>query len=131
MTSREIAEMTGKEHKDVLRDVRVMFEQLDGGAGASKFASSYLSAQNKLLPEFRLPKRETLILVSGYSVTMRAKIIDRWQELEAQAAPSAPAVTTILAGALRLALAQAEALEAKDAQIAALQPAPTVGATVS
>lgn len=82
MTSREIAELTGKQHKHVMRDIRTMLVELHGEGGLPKFGSSYLNEQNKAQPCFRLQKRETLILVSGYNVQMRAKIIDRWQQLE-------------------------------------------------
>jgi len=82
MTSREIAELTGKEHRHVLRDIRKMLEEI----GQPNFGqSSYINSQGKQQPEYRLPKRETLILVSGYSFALRTRIIDRWQELEAQA----------------------------------------------
>jgi Rha family phage regulatory protein len=83
MTSRDIADLTGKEHRNVMADIRKMLTELHGEGGLLNFQQSYLNAQNKEQPEFRLPKRETLILVSGYSVAMRARIIDRWQELEA------------------------------------------------
>ena len=85
MTSREIAELTGKEHRNVLRDIRTMLTELYGEAGLPSFEHTHTNEQNgQSYPIFNLPKRETLILVSGYNVGMRAKIIDRWQELEAQ-----------------------------------------------
>ena len=80
MSSLEIAALTGKNHADVLRDIRNMLEDLE--IGASNFAGSYKSEQNKDLRCYNLPKRETLILVSDYSKSLRARIIDRWQELE-------------------------------------------------
>ena len=82
MTSREIAELTGKNHADVLRDIRNMLEVLK--KDASVFAGIYKDAYGRDKACFNLPKRETYILITGYSVTMRAEIIDRWQELEAQ-----------------------------------------------
>lgn len=87
MSSREIAELCDKNHAHVMRDIRDMLTQLHGESGASKFGSSYTTAQNKAAPEYLLPKRETLILVSGYRLELRAKIIDRWQELEAAQRP--------------------------------------------
>lgn len=83
MSSREIAELTGKEHRHVLSDVRAMLESLE--IDCAGFSAQYKDASGKTNPMFNLPKRETLILVSGYSVELRARIIDRWQELEAQA----------------------------------------------
>ncbi len=80
MSSLEIAELTGKNHPDVLRDIRNVLQQAE--IGESKFASTYLSAQNKELPCYNLPKRECDLVISGYSVKYRLAIIDRWQELE-------------------------------------------------
>lgn len=82
MSSREIAELTGKEHKHVLADVRKMLDEL--GIHSAEFSAQYTDPTGRKLPEFNLPKRETMILVSGYSITLRAKIVDRWQELEAK-----------------------------------------------
>lgn len=90
MSSREIAELTGKEHFIVMRDIRSMLIELYGEGGEYKFVCSYLSEQNKRLPEYHLPKRETLVLISGYNTQFRAKIIDRWQELEAKATTPQP-----------------------------------------
>lgn len=86
MSSREIADLTGKEHRNVMRDIRVMLVELHGEGGVLSFEQTHTNPQNgQSYPCYALPKRETLILVSGYSVAMRAKIIDRWQELEAKA----------------------------------------------
>lgn len=80
MSSVDIAELTGKAHKNVIRDIREVLGGLK--IEPSSFESSYLNAQGKSQPCFSLPKRECLILVSGYSVELRAKVIDRWMELE-------------------------------------------------
>ena len=80
MTSLEIAELTGKQHGHIIRDIE---EQLGALGGLSKFGDTYIHPQNKQVYKmYRLPKREVLILVSGYSVQLRAKIIDKLEELE-------------------------------------------------
>lgn len=80
MSSVEIAELTGKRHDHVMRDIKVMLDELQ--MPAPTFGGFYVGANRKQLPCFNLPRRECLILVSGYSVELRAKIIDRWEELE-------------------------------------------------
>lgn len=83
MSSLEIAKFTEKEHKEVLRDIRKMFNDL--GIGESRFARSYLSEQNKSLPCYELPYDETMILLTGYSTKLRAKVVREWSSMKEQA----------------------------------------------
>ena len=83
MSTLEIAELTGKQHKHVMRDVRNMFEQL--GVDAAQFWASQNYGNNNTRELFNLDKEHTLCLVSGYNVQLRMAIVKRWNELEQQA----------------------------------------------
>lgn len=80
MTSKEIADLTGKRHDHILADIRKMLAEIH----SPEKPGQYKDSTGRTLPMLLLDKRETLILVSGYSTELRARIIDRWQELEAQ-----------------------------------------------
>jgi phage regulator Rha-like protein len=116
MSSREVAELTGKQHKHVMDDVRKMLNSLD--LQSADFTADYTDAKNRTYQCFNLPKRETLILVSGYSIELRAKIIDRWQELEKKTALAAlPNFNDPIASAR----AWADEVEAKQKAFAIIQ----------
>lgn len=80
ISSLEIAERTGKTHKNVLVDIRKMLSDLE--LTTAEFSAVYMNEQNKQQPMFNLPKREALILATGYSTKLRASLIDRIEELE-------------------------------------------------
>ena len=104
MSTREIAELTGKRHDNVMRDTREMLLELYGEEGILSFEDTYTNSQNgQNYTMFALPKRETLILVSGYNLPMRAKIIDRWQELEAKVQKPMTQIEVLLASVQMLA----------------------------
>lgn len=88
MSSREIAELAGKLHKNVLRDIRDMLDSLK--IDRLSFERVYRDAKGEDRTEYRLPKDLTLTLISGYSVPLRHAIVTRWQELEAKE-PAIPA----------------------------------------
>lgn len=117
MTSREIADLVEKRHDHVIRDIENMLAGL--GSTSPQFWGHLPDAYNRNQRAAFLPKRETLILVSGYSVAIRAKIIDRWQELEAGATLCIPLT---MGQALRLAAEQADKIEAQAAQLAIAVP---------
>ena len=91
MSSREIAELTGKRHDNVVRDIRTMLEALE--KDVLSFEAIYKDAYGREQQQFLLPKDLTLTLVTGYDVKRRHAINVRWLELEAAAAqPTLPPV---------------------------------------
>ncbi|AQX20263.1 phage regulatory protein, rha family [Bartonella sp. WD16.2] len=85
ISSREIAKLCGKRHDHVMRDIKKMLEELNAPKfGVVNFVGNYFDKKGESRPCYNLPKRECLILISGYSTVLRAKIIDRWMELEGQ-----------------------------------------------
>ena len=129
MSSREIAKLTGKEHSNVKRDIAVMVLQLNYPdmllkdcpvfdpselKGHEIELSAYKHCGNSY-DEFFLDQEYSLLLVSGYKVGLRQKIIKRWRELEEQQAPKIPQT---YGEALQLAADQAKQLEEQAPKIA-------------
>lgn len=80
MSSLEIAELTGKRHDAILRDIRNLLNQ---GVNAHNFVEvEYTDKKGEKRPCYELTKKGCLILASGYDAKLREKIIDRWEELE-------------------------------------------------
>jgi Rha family phage regulatory protein len=79
MTSMQIAEVIGKQHAHVMRDIRDEIEKLEFGGinGESKFGlSSYTTEQNKVMPCYQLSKEGVLQLAARYDAVTRAKLIE-------------------------------------------------------
>ncbi len=64
MVSLQIAEQTGREHKNVTRDIKDMLKGLE--LDTLKFEHIYLDSMNRKQDMFILPEREAMILASGY-----------------------------------------------------------------
>lgn len=80
MTSLQIAEVTGKNHKEVLRDIRNLLSQ---GVAERNFAlGEYKDKNNQSRPMYKLTPKGCLILASGYDVVLREKIIDKLEEYQ-------------------------------------------------
>ena len=91
MSSLEIAELTGKRHDNVVRDIKAMFEQLGDSEGLLNSEDTYVNHQNgQKYKCYSLPKEETICLIAGYNAQVRMRIIKRWQELEEKQTPATP-----------------------------------------
>jgi phage regulator Rha-like protein len=86
MTSLEIAAITGKPHKDVLKAIRKMesaWEQECGG-NFSLTSEKVDMPQGgvRLIPVFSLTKAECLYVATKFNDAARARLVLRWQQLE-------------------------------------------------
>jgi phage regulator Rha-like protein len=84
MTSLEIAELTGKQHKNLMRDIRNMEPAWEKIAGLKFELGSYEDINKQLRPCYRLTKTECLYIATKFNDEARAKLVLRWQELELQ-----------------------------------------------
>ena len=85
MSNREIAEITHKEHKNVLRVIRDLIEQnLVAQIEPLKF-----EYRNQWFDYYELNKRDTFVVVARLSPEFTAAVVDRWQALENRQKPTA------------------------------------------
>ena len=86
MTSLEIAELTGKQHKDVLKAIRKMelaWEDVTGRKFALRMKINELANGVKIeTPFYSLTKTECLYIATKFNDEARAKLVLRWEELE-------------------------------------------------
>lgn len=86
MTSLQIAEVSGRQHKDVLRAIRTMepaWEKVQG----RKFALTFITRElpnggSKQVPCYELTKTECLYIAAKFNDEVRARLVLRWEELE-------------------------------------------------
>lgn len=85
--------------------------------------TAYTHPQNGQTYEcYMLNKRDSFVVVAQLCPEFTARIVDRWQELEAQVAKPAFQLPSTFSAALRLAAEQAEQIEQQQAQLAIAAP---------
>ena len=82
MSSREIAELAGKRHHHVMRDIRNMEPAWEKVNGTKFGLVEYVDEKGEKRPEYQLDKREVLYVATKWNDETRAKLILRWEELE-------------------------------------------------
>ena len=82
LTSLNMAEYLGKQHKNILADIREMEPAWEQVTGLRFQPSQYNDSTGRSLPMFSLNKMEWLYVSSKFDNLTRARLIKRWEELE-------------------------------------------------
>lgn len=118
MTSLEIAEVTGRNHKDVMRSIREMEEAWVKVNGRKFALVEYKDAKGEMRPCYSLNKTECLYIATKFNDEARAKLVLRWEELETKERNQYQ-VPQSFAEALMLAAKQQEQIEEQQRQLEA------------
>ena len=124
MSSREIAELCDKEHRNVCRDIDSLNESYEQ-MGLLKVEQGYYThpnTGNQQYRQFLLSKEQTVDLITGYRADIRIRINRRWAELEQQVSQPVVALPQDYLSALKALVMSEEAKEQANAQIQLLQP---------
>ena len=84
MTSLEIAELTGKQHKNIMQAIRNMEPAWEKVNGLKFQLVEYRDQKGELRPCYQLSKTECLYIATKFNDEARAKLVLRWEYLERQ-----------------------------------------------
>lgn len=84
MTSLEIAQVTGKQHKNVMQAIRNMESAWEKVNGLKFQLVNYRDAKGEIRPCYSLSKTECLYVATKFNDEARARLVLRWEELERQ-----------------------------------------------
>lgn len=114
MSSLTIAQITGKTHKNILRDIRNMEDAWEKVNGLKFELVEYTDSKGEKRPCYALTKTECLYIATKFDDESRAKLVLRWQELEMANQQQVP---TSFRQALLLAAQQQEEIENQQKMI--------------
>ena len=84
MTSLDIAQVTGKMHKDVLKAIRNMEPAWLKVNGRHFALVDYKDSKGELRPCYSLTKTECLYIATKFNDEARARLVKRWYQLECE-----------------------------------------------
>lgn len=118
MSSREMAELTETRHDSVKRTIETL---RDKGVIQSPQIVNFNNINGVAGVEYLVCKRDSYIIVAQLSPEMTARLVDRWQELEAKQV-KAPAIADPKIAAMMLMLSNLDAVKTQqEAQKLALE----------
>lgn len=130
MSSREIAELTGKQHQHVKRDIEKTMIEL--GEDVSNFGRIYRDSMNREQTEYVLDRDHTETVLLSYSAELRLRVVRRLRELEAGATRPLTTTETLIqmltlqAEVERRQAEQGEQIAALNSQVSLITQAHTV-----